>query len=177
MFFNGVYRLPIWKNIDTKSRNIRMLILGAILYIVVHSFISSKYVENISFIVDNKHYLYYLAAFDLAIVGIMMFMHTDKKKVNGNKLTKKQLQFNLKMHQQQMQQQSNQLKIQQLMAQKNNQQTQQVQQETNQQTQQINQEPTQQTEYNDDISIQLPLYESKENYNIEDDVTIPLYEP
>lgn len=92
MFFNAVYKLPIWKNIDSKSRNIRLLILGATFYIILHSFLYSKYVEDIELIENNKKYLYYLMVVDLASVGLLMFMNDSKQPKKGkskNKQSKK----------------------------------------------------------------------------------------
>jgi len=92
MFFNTVYKLSLWKNIDSKSRNIRLLILGATFYIILHSFLYSKYVEDIELIENNKKYLYYLMVTDLASVGLLMFMNDSKKPKKGkskNKQSKK----------------------------------------------------------------------------------------
>lgn len=93
MFINTVYRLPIWYDIDTKSRNIRILILGIILYIITHSFIYSKYVDNYQMVLNYRNYIYYLIALDLTIVGFLMFTNKKiKKNININK--KKLKKFN-----------------------------------------------------------------------------------
>jgi len=98
MFFNTVYKLPIWKNLDKKSRNIRFLIFGSILYIIVHSFINSNYVNDIEIIQNYKHYLYYLILTDLCVVSMRMALSDDnlpkKKKQKKIQKNKNLLQFN-----------------------------------------------------------------------------------
>jgi hypothetical protein len=94
MFFNAVYRLPIWKKLDNKTRNLRLLILGAILYIAVHSLIQSKYLESDELVKNYKHYLYYITAIDLVIVGIFMYLQNNsdnKKKLKKGKSNTKKL--------------------------------------------------------------------------------------
>lgn len=103
MFYNVVYRLPIWTNIDSKSRNLRLIVLGTILYIIVHSFIYSKYVDDYKIILENRKFLYYLIAIDLSIVVILMFLNfsiSDNKKKNeknkgkNKRKNNKRLSFN-----------------------------------------------------------------------------------
>lgn len=93
MFFNAIYRLSLWKDLDNKSRNIRILILGAVLYIIIHSFIYSNYVESIEIIEQYRDYLYYLIGIDLIFVGIQMFIGDDggisKKKKKKKTLKRK----------------------------------------------------------------------------------------
>ena len=36
MILNAIYRLPIWRELDTRSKNIRVLVLGIILYVIVY---------------------------------------------------------------------------------------------------------------------------------------------
>ena len=82
MLINAVYRLPIWYDIDIKSRNVRILIFGIILYIIVHSFIYSKYVENNELVLRYRNYLYYLIGADLVIIGLLMLTKKTNKEKN-----------------------------------------------------------------------------------------------
>lgn len=101
MFFNAVYRLSIWEDLDNKSRNIRLLVLGAILYIIVHSFIYSNYVQSIDIIQKYRNYLYYLIGIDLSLVGVLMFTENTKNSNKKKKLKKRKLMY--QMQQQPMQ--------------------------------------------------------------------------
>ena len=93
MFFNAIYRLSLWKDLDNKSRNIRLLVLGAILYIIVHSFVYSNYVKSIEIVQQYRTYLYHLIGMDLVLVSAQMFMESDKvskkNKKTKNKKNKK----------------------------------------------------------------------------------------
>ncbi|QKF93702.1 hypothetical protein QKU48_gp0244 [Fadolivirus algeromassiliense] len=88
MFFNIIYKSPIWKSIDTKSRNMRILVMGSIFYVIVHSFIYSKYVESIEFVENYRKYLYYLMVIDLASTGLLMFLSDDKKQKKSKNMKK-----------------------------------------------------------------------------------------
>lgn len=96
MFYNLVYKLPIWIDIDSKSRNIRLIVLGTILYILIHSFIYSNYVNNYEFILDNRKYLYYLIAFDLTIITTLIYFGFGTVKQKNKKLKKSSLYKNKK---------------------------------------------------------------------------------
>lgn len=146
MFYNVAYRFPIWNDLDDKSRNARILVLGTILYIIVYSFIYSKYTDDIEIIQKYRSYLYYILAIDLIIIALLMFTKKPKKKKNKKK-NQKLIDYNMKY----------QLMKQQLMQQK-------IKQNVNQ--------PSQPKQPNlNDINIEIPIYNGMQIQ--EDD--IPVY--
>lgn len=161
MFFNGIYRLQIWNDIDSKSRNVRLLILGAVVYIIIHSFINSKYVDHVDLITNNKFYLYYVMAIDLAFVGIMMLFESDKP--NKKKKKKK----NSKMHKRWQQ-----IQLQQMQLQK----WREMQQRLINQN--YNNNKVNNNNNNDDnASVQIPIYENNHSHELEhNNNDIPLYQ-
>lgn len=166
MFFNAVYKLPIWKNIDNKSRNIRLLVLGAVFYVIVHSFLYSKYVENIELIENNKKYLYYLMIIDLGSVGLLMFMN-DSKKIKKKKTQKKQRIIKRKILPPIMPFGMENVKL----SHKN------IKQNPIGVTKPINHRPTIKSNQNiDNDSIKLPIYSSKNKKLDNDDCDIPIYD-
>jgi hypothetical protein len=106
MFFNIIYRSPIWQNLEANTRNIRILILGSIFYIIIHSFIYSRYVNAYQMVLNYRKYIYYLIMCDLAIVGLMIFLFTDSQQnkkekqliKKKNKKKKKKNPMNLMNH-------------------------------------------------------------------------------
>lgn len=92
MFYNIVYQLPLWNNMEPKSKNIRVLIYGTILYIVIYSLLYSKYVEDYETIDAYKHWIFYLAALDSAIIIYRMYCNQSKTK--KKQLNSKQHQMN-----------------------------------------------------------------------------------
>ena len=100
MFFYAVYKLPIWKDIDSKSRNIRLIILGAIFYVIAHSFLYSKYVKDITSVENYRKYIYYLIIADLAMVGLLLATSkkdNKRKKKKNNRKNKSKGKFNREM--------------------------------------------------------------------------------
>ena len=88
MLYNSLYNSKLWKKLDSKSRNIRILILGTVFYVIAHSFIYSNYVEGIEIITNYRRFLYYLIALDLGLFGLRVYMggsKNDKKKKNKKK--------------------------------------------------------------------------------------------
>ena len=86
MFFNTIYKFPIWNDLDKKSRYIRVLILGVILYVASYSFLNSNYVNNISFVQDYKHYLYYLIGVDLCTISTIVAFDDKVNKPKPKKI-------------------------------------------------------------------------------------------
>lgn len=88
MLYNSLYNSKLWKKLDSKSRNIRILILGTVFYVIAHSFIYSNYVEGVEIIANYRRFLYYLIALDLGLFGLRVYMgknKNDKKKKNKKK--------------------------------------------------------------------------------------------
>lgn len=81
MFFYTIYKSEIWKDLEVKDRNLRILIFGSFFYVIVHSYIFSKYVENNQY----KKYFYYVPITDLLLTLIDLF---NKGKEFPSKKTK-----------------------------------------------------------------------------------------
>ncbi len=103
MIFNAIYRLPIWKTLDTNSRNIRVLVLGLILYIIIYTIMYTKYVDEIEIIKNYRQYLYYIVSIDLVITSAFIFSN-DKPNNKKSKKTKKKVKKNIPNQQQILQQ-------------------------------------------------------------------------
>lgn len=81
MFYNLVYRSPLWKSLDHNSRNLRVVIAGTVFYIGMHYYIYSNYVDSYQLILDYRKYIYYLFFIDLIVLLLFMFLIDDNKKV------------------------------------------------------------------------------------------------
>ncbi len=132
MIFFILYKLPIWKNLDNKSRNIRIIIVGIILYIILQSYLYSNYGSNNKYLSEYRSKLYYIIGLDISITGVNMINNYYKDKKKQNKIEQQQLQ-------QQQLQQLQQQQLQQL-------QQQQLQQLQQQQLQQLQQQQLQQSQ-------------------------------
>jgi len=86
----------LWKNIDPKVRFFRIFMLGAVLYILLHSFINSKYTQGNEFINDHKKYLYYVIIFDFTLFMFSYYNNSPqitsqkKKKIKSKNQTNKE---------------------------------------------------------------------------------------
>lgn len=82
MFFYLIYKSPLWKDKETNARNARVVALGIILYVFLHSYLYSNYSEGKDFIVNNRKYIYYLFVMD--VITTLGFLYYG----SGNKLDK-----------------------------------------------------------------------------------------
>jgi hypothetical protein len=91
MFSYLIYNSKIWTDLDNKTRLMRIMSTTAVLYILIHSFINSKYVENNDFVNQYKKYFYFIVSLDYAILGYMYYncdnvkQKMKKIKQDGNK--------------------------------------------------------------------------------------------
>ncbi|AYV77027.1 MAG: hypothetical protein Barrevirus8_13 [Barrevirus sp.] len=83
MFYNLIYRSPLWAK--AKDRNIRIFVLGTILYIVFFLYLQSKYNK----LQNYKKYIYYIFVTDFLVMSLYMsyseYFKTKDKKVNKMK--------------------------------------------------------------------------------------------
>lgn len=70
MLLFSLYKSKLWKDLDEGSRNIRIIIFAGILYIVIHSFLYSKYTKNINLIMNYRYLIYFLLLTDLLFTWI-----------------------------------------------------------------------------------------------------------
>src|SRR3972149_3611482 len=81
MFLYLLNNSPIWTDLDKKSRYLRLFITATVIYIVINSFLNSKYVDNIEFLINNKKYLYYLIFFDIAATLLKIYFGKNSDKI------------------------------------------------------------------------------------------------
>lgn len=92
MFFLLFYKKNFWKKLDEKSRNMRIFIAGAAWYIILHSYLNSKYIGSNSIFYNCTKYLYILLLLDLSVVGVLFFgFNKNKKKKRGKKVMQRQI--------------------------------------------------------------------------------------
>jgi len=75
------------KDLDPRSKLLRIFLGGTVLYVILHSFIYSKFVESRDWIVNNRKYIYYIILSDLMITGYLT-RNKLKEKKRKNKLNK-----------------------------------------------------------------------------------------
>jgi len=95
MIINSIYSSSIWKKLsktDNKSRNFRIMLIGIIIYLIIHSFIYSKYTDNNKVITNYRHYMYYIIGFDLLLFYIIAMNQSNKKKKKKKKRFNKKIQ-------------------------------------------------------------------------------------
>lgn len=97
MLYNILYNSALWKKLDTKSRNIRIMVLSSVLYVIILSFLYSKYVEDIEIINNYKAYIYYIMICDLIVYCGRMFIADEKKNKKKKKKHPLSLQYPMQM--------------------------------------------------------------------------------
>jgi hypothetical protein len=96
MLYLILYKSELWKKIDNKSRCIRIFVLASIIYILIHSLIYSKYVENYDTFTEYKKYIYYMILIDLTLTLIYIYAtckQNNKKKIK-NKRNMRYIRYN-----------------------------------------------------------------------------------
>lgn len=155
MFYNLIYRSPLWGNINSYDRNIRIIIAGTILYVGTYLLLQSKYTNNIPQLQNYKKYIYHVFVSDFTTMMIQMKFGHDKTDQKNKKKSKKNKR-NMKMKKQ----------FQHLPLLNHSQNSQQSQLENKKQ--------------NDENSVSLPIYNGhgqKNQDSIESDISIPIYRP
>lgn len=86
MFFYTVYRSSLWKNVDKKSRPLRVGIVGSIGYILLHSYLYSGYINLQSTVAKYRHTIYFLIILDIILIAHqLLFKREEKKKIKKYK--------------------------------------------------------------------------------------------
>ena len=152
MLYNLLYRSPLWSKLDNSDRNIRILVLGTILYVVAYFASNSQYLSQVSILEKYKKYLLYLAAADFATTSAQMFFSEPSKK-NNKKNKKKQIKKK-PVRMMPPYQLPNVLK-----------------EELYQ-----NKKQNQNQNLDNNSSVKLPVYNSKKQEEIIDDIQIPVYQ-
>jgi len=84
MFFYALHKSSLWKKISKKNRNIRIFITGSIIYIIIHSYLYSKYINEYKFINNYRKYIYFLILVDLILTFIGLKTNNKKRKLIKN---------------------------------------------------------------------------------------------
>lgn len=88
MLISLIYNSPVWSNLDTTSRVLRIIAVGLVCYIAIHSYLHSTYVDNNELILKYRSYLIYLAGVDL--LGVLALYYTSKpRKTKKKKISKR----------------------------------------------------------------------------------------
>ncbi len=98
MFFYTTYKSGLWKSLDKKSKVLRIATVGAVGYILLHSYIYSSYVAPYTTLVKYRSIIYYLIIFDI-LLSAYFIMFADK--ANKKKIHKIQNPMEQFMHAQQ----------------------------------------------------------------------------
>jgi len=100
MIVSLIYKSPIWSDLDANSRLMRVIIAGTIVYICLHSFLYSKYVESNESVLKYRNYILYIAALDLVTVIGLFYMGGSNDKKIKKKQQKKSKRINEHMREQ-----------------------------------------------------------------------------
>lgn len=79
MLLFSLYKSKLWTDLDEDSRNIRIIVLAGTLYIILHSYLYSKYTKNINLITNYRYLIYFLLLTDLLITWIDKLTTKEKK--------------------------------------------------------------------------------------------------
>ena len=88
MLLYGLYISPLWKKLDQKSRAIRILLLGTVIYVVLYSILYSKISNILSTLTSYRKYLYFIATTDFILTFSNFYKNynfIDKKKKKKKK--------------------------------------------------------------------------------------------
>ncbi len=103
MFFYIIHKLPVWTKMKLKNRNARVFLMGIIWYVILHSFLYSKYFNDGGTMRNYRKYIYYVLIIDIIITSVsitvpslMKKKHRKRKYIKWNKAlpNKRLLQYN-----------------------------------------------------------------------------------
>ncbi len=79
MFFTLISKLPLINNTNTKSKSFLILLIGCVLYLIIHAYLYSSHTISNNFIQRWKHYLYLLFSVDLIASGVLRNINTGNE--------------------------------------------------------------------------------------------------
>lgn len=85
MFFNLLNRSSLYKDADIKSRTVKIFVISMILYILLHSYLYSSYVDNMDNVIKYRHILFYIIFLDIFLTSINIYFPKKQKKTKKNK--------------------------------------------------------------------------------------------
>lgn len=86
MLINLIYKSPIWSNIDEKSRLLRVLVIGVLCYVAIHSYL---YSQSNEYILKYRNYFMYLACVDILAILTIYYLSESKVKPKLKRKLKK----------------------------------------------------------------------------------------
>lgn len=92
MLINLIYKSPIWSNIDAKSRLLRVLVIGVLCYVAIHSYL---YSQSNEYILKYRNYFMYLACVD--VLAILTIYYLSESNVKPKRKVKKNTKVNSKV--------------------------------------------------------------------------------
>lgn len=92
MLINLIYKSPIWSNIDAKSRLLRVLVIGVLCYVAIHSYL---YSQSNEYILKYRNYFMYIACVD--ILAILTIYYLSDSNVKPKRKVKKNTKVNNKV--------------------------------------------------------------------------------
>ena len=85
MFLYSIYKSPFWQNLSQNARMLRVTVAGLILYIIICSYLYSKFGEK-DLIVNYRRYVFYLMGVDIAVTFAEHYVvGTKPKKIKKKK--------------------------------------------------------------------------------------------
>lgn len=89
MLLTTLYKSSLWNNLKKNDRNIRIFLTAIVIYILLHSFIYSKYVDENEKVLSYRKYIYYVILIDLVAGIILISSSIDSKNTGKNNDKKK----------------------------------------------------------------------------------------
>jgi hypothetical protein len=78
MVLYSLYKMPLFTDMAPKDRYLRIFVISTVIYIIVHSFLYSSYLNNDGFAARYRHYCYYLIMLDLLLTTAVYLFSGDK---------------------------------------------------------------------------------------------------
>jgi hypothetical protein len=85
-----IYKSSLWKKLDSKNRYFKVFILGTLFYIILSSFLYSKYVENNEIVQKYKKYVYYMMGIDVGCTSFAYGRLKSSKPKQKSKLKERE---------------------------------------------------------------------------------------
>ncbi|CAH6421235.1 Hypothetical protein KVN_LOCUS194 [uncultured virus] len=98
MFFYILNKSQLFSNIETKSRNFRLFIIGCLLYVILHSYLYSAYVDSNQFLSNNRKYIYIIILADILLYLYTYYFVKTSPIIKNTKLKKNKILTNLKQN-------------------------------------------------------------------------------
>ncbi len=98
MFFSLIYKSSLWNKHEPKARLLRVFISGVVLYILLHSYLYSRYTDGSELIQKYRKYIFYIGGVDAASILSLYYSETKNKKKNKKKNKRHPKQLPYQMH-------------------------------------------------------------------------------